>query len=226
MSIQLHTMVNIKSIRKYENDGSFCAQIITSDAEGNNAFYACRLSGSNKLDTGEAYQFVFGKWEPITLKSELANFLEASFKRIISVTNNAYRRKHVADDGSVSYSMYADTVLYVSNETRGHAIKIDDKLFYTHSPRDLLPPDGVTKSIRYTLLGDPSVSEYLDMTKDTGTKIRLEKQFEIAREKYMRIVRNRPIGGGSWASVQNDRKEFGKSRYNHRELQRSRQGNR
>lgn len=223
MSLKLHTMVNIKSIRHYEADGSFCGQIITSDAEGNNVFYACRLNGANKLDTSEAYQFVTGKWQTVTINSELASTLEAALKKVISVTNNAYRRKHVADDGSVSYSMYADTVLYVSSDVQGHAIKIDDKLFYTHSPRDLLPPTGITTNIRYTLLGDPSVSDYLDMSKDSGTKIRLEKQFVIAREKYMRIVRSRPIGGGSWAGVQNDRKEFGKSRYNHRELQRSRQ---
>ena len=222
MSTNPNIMVNIKSVRNYESDGSFCAQLITSDSEGNNVFYACRLSGSNKLDTGEAYQYVSGQWQPVTINSELASKLEGSLKKVVSITNNAYRRKHVADDGSVSYSMYSDTVLYVSTEIEGHAIKIGDKLFYTDSPRDLLPSHGATKTIRYTLLGDPSVSDYLDMSKDSGIKIRLEKQFEIAREKYMRSKRSTPIGGGSWASVQDDRKEFGQSRFNHRELQRSR----
>lgn len=117
--------------------------------------------------------------------------------------------------------MYVDTVLYVSTDS-GHAIKIDDKLFYTASPRELLPLGGLTSSIRYTLLSDPSVSDSIDLANDANLKRRLEAQFEQAYKQYMRIVNSRPIGGGSWADVQNARKEFGQSRFNHRELQRSR----
>ena len=223
--MSLHTFVNIKSVRKYQKDGSYCAQLITSDATGNNSFYACRLSGSNQLDTSEAYQYVNRSWQLVTVDSELAKSLEAALKRLVSVTGNAYKRKHEAADGSISYSMYVDTVLYVSTDS-GHAIKIDDKLFYTASPRELLPFGGLMTTIRYTLLSDPSVSATADLATDANLKRRLEAQFEQAYKQYMRIVNSRPIGGGSWADVQNARKEFGQSRFNHRQLQRQRHRNR
>lgn len=219
--MSLHTFVSVKSVRKYQKDGSYCAQLITADANGNNSFYACRLSGSNTLDTSEAYQYIDRAWQLVTVDSELAKSLEAALKKLVSVTGNAYKRKHEADDGSISYSMYVDTVLYVSTDS-GHAIKIDDKLFYTASPRDLLPPNGVTTTIRYTLLSDPSFSGFIDLAVDSNLMRRLQNQFEKAYEQYMRIKRSQPIGGGSWADHHNDSKEFGKSRFNHRERQRSR----
>ena len=219
------TFVNVKSVRKYQKDGSYCAQLITADTDGNHSFYACRLSGSNTLDTNEAYQYVNREWQPVTVDSELAKSLEGALKRLVSVTGNAYKRKHNAADGSISYSMYVDTVLYVSTDG-GHAIKIDDKLFYTASPRELLPFGGLTSTIRYTLLSDPSVSATVDLATDANLKRRLETQFEQAYKQYMRIVNSRPIGGGSWADVQNARKEFGQSRFNHRQLQRQRHRNR
>ena len=212
------TFVNVKSVRKYQKDGSYCAQLITSDATGNNSFYACRLSGSNQLDTSEAYQYVNRSWQLVTVDSELAKSLEAALKRLVSVTGNAYKRKHEAADGSISYSMYVDTVLYVSTDS-GHAIKIDDKLFYTESPRDLLPAHGLTTSIRYTLLSDPSVSGVMDLAADSNLMRRLQSQFDEAYKQYMRAKRSQPIGGGSWANHHNDSKEFGKSRFNHRERQ-------
>lgn len=220
--MSLHTFVNVKSVRKYQKDGSYCAQLITSDATGNNSFYACRLTGTNTLDTAEAYQFINKQWQLVTVDSELAKSLEAALKRLVSVTGNAYKRKHEAADGSISYSMYVDTVIYVSTDS-GHAIKIDDKLFYTESPRDLLPAHGLTTTIRYTLLSDPSVSDVIDLAADSNLMRRLQSQFEKAYEQYMRIKRSQPIGGGSWADHHNDSKEFGKSRFNHRERQRSRQ---
>ena len=219
--MSLHTFVNVKSVRKYQKDGSYCAQLITSDTSGNNSFYACRLSGSNTLDASEAYQYVNRSWQLVTIDSELAKSLEAALKRLVSVTGNAYKRKHEAADGSISYSMYVDTVLYVSTDS-GHAIKIDDKLFYTNSPRDLLPAGGLTTTIRYALLSDPSVSGVIDLAKDSNLMRRLQSQFDEAYKQYMRTVSNRPCGGGSLADVQNARKEFGQSRFNHRELQRSR----
>lgn len=217
----IHTFVNVKSARKYAKDGSYCAQLITADTDGNHSFYACRLNGSNTLDTNEAYQYVNREWQMVTVDSELGKSLEAALKRLVSVTSSAYMRKHEAADGSVSFSMYVDTVLYVSTDS-GHAIKIDDKLFYTASPRELLPAGGFTTTIRYTLLSDPSVSATLDLSKDSGLKLRLERQFAVAYKKYMHITNSRPIGGGSWADAQNARKEFGQSRFNHRELQRNR----
>ena len=162
------TFVNVKSVRKYQKDGSYCAQLITADTDGNHSFYACRLSGSNTLDTNEAYQYVNREWQPVTVDSELGKSLEGALKRLVSVTGNAYKRKHEAADGSISYSMYVDTVLYVSTDG-GHAIKIDDKLFYTASPRELLPFGGLMTTIRYTLLSDPSVSATVDLATDANT---------------------------------------------------------
>ena len=215
------TFVNVKSVRKYQKDGSYCAQLITDDTDGNHSFYACRLSGSNTLDTNEAYQYVNREWQPVTVDSELGKSLEGALKRLVSVTGNAYKRKHEASDGSISFSMYVDTVLYVSTDG-GHAIKIDDKLFYTASPRELIPRGGFTSTIRYTLLSDPSVTDTVDLATDANLKRRLDAQFEKAYNQYMKIKNSQPIGGGSWADHHNDSKEFGKSRFNHRQRQRHR----
>lgn len=218
----IRTFVNIKSVRKYQKDGSYCAQLIAADENGNHTFYACRLSGSNMLDTSEAYQYVNNSWQLVTIDSALAKSLESTLKKLVSVTGSAYKRKHESADGDISFSMYVDTVLYVSTNS-GHAIKIDDKLFYTASPRDLLPATGYTTTIRYMLLSDPTVSGVIDLAEDANLKRRLENQFDAAYEKYMKIKNREPIGGGSWAGTQDDRQRFGKSRFNHRQLDRNRQ---
>ena len=116
--------------------------------------------------------------------------------------------------------MWTDAVVAIADSGGKHKLKIDDKIFESKDAISLLANDQTV--IEYRLIGDPLRILRLDLTEYPYILKRLQEQFEHAKKEYMKGRNSRPIGGMSWAENQNYSKAFGKSRYDHREKERSR----
>lgn len=220
--MSLHVKVNIQSVRKYPGV-SVCAQIVTSDKDDNQAFYGCRIIPTG-FDSENIYQFVDSRWQKVTLTDELIAVLEASLNALLKIAGHALKRKTKDSKGRECLVMYRDAIISVGVNLGGHYIKIGDRLFETHSSMDITQNGVGNKNIPFSILGTPRLLQRLSMNLDDypDIKARLQKQFNVARSKSERIRDSQPIGGMSWASAQDDRKEFGRSSCDNRQLQRGR----
>lgn len=221
--MNLHIKLNLNSVRKYP-DGTFGAQVITSDADDNHAFYACKVKRTApfevELDRSNVHEFIDSRWQTATVNDALAKQLTSSMRRFVSSYAHLFT-KDVSEgrDGKL-FGMWTDAVVSIADKSGKHKLKVGDKIFESKDTISLL--GNSQNVIEYRLIGDSLRILRLDLTDDPYLAKRLQKQFDVAKERYERVRNSRPIGGGSWADNQNARKEFGKSRYDHRELQRSR----
>ena len=221
--MNLHIKLNLNSVRKYPN-GTFGAQVITSDADDNHAFYACKVKRTApfevELDRSNVHEFIDSRWQTATVNDALAKQLTSSMRRFVSSYAHLFT-KDVSEgrDGKL-FGMWTDAVVSIADKSGNHKLKVGDKIFESKDAISLL--GNSQNVIEYRLIGDSLRILRLDLTEHPYILKRLQKQFDVAKERYERVRNSRPIGGGSWADNQNARKEFGKSRYDHRELQRSR----
>lgn len=216
----MHAKVNLKSVHKYPGV-RVSAQVTTSDADDNQAFYACQITPDG-FDRDNIYQFADSKWCKVSLTDELIDVIAGSLNYLLSKVGHAFNRKTKDSKGRDCLIMYRDAVISVASKFGKHHIKIGDRLFETHSAQDLFPNGVEGERLTFIILGAPNPPQVMDLSLEPEIKARLQKQFDVARAKYMRVVSSQPIGGMSWAANQNSRKEFGRSNYNHRQLQRSR----
>ena len=221
--MNLHVKLNLSSVRKLP-DGAFGAQVITSDADDNQAFYACKVKRTSpfevELDRSNVHEFIAGRWQTATVNDALAKKLAGAMRNFVSSYAHLFTKDASEGRDGKQFSMWTDAVVAIADSGGKHKLKVDDKIFESKDSISLLS-NGQTV-IKYHLIGDSLRTLSLDLTDDSYTAKRLQKQFDVAKKKYMAGRNSRPIGGMSWAANQNARKEFGKSRYNHRELQRSR----
>lgn len=221
--MNLHIKLNLNSVRKYP-DGTFGAQVITSDADDNHAFYACKVKRTApfevELDRSNVHEFIDSRWQTATVNDALAKQLTSSMRRFVSSYAHLFT-KDVSEgrDGKL-FGMWTDAVVSIADKSGKHKLKVGDKIFESKDAISLL--GNSQNVIEYRLIGDSLRILSLNLADDPYLAKRLQKQFDVAKERYERVRNSRPIGGGSWADNQNARKEFGKSRYDHRELQRSR----
>ncbi|WP_201539124.1 hypothetical protein [Psychrobacter sp. 1044] len=221
--MNLHIKLNLNSVRKYP-DGTFGAQVITSDADDNYAFYACKVKRTApfevELDRSNVHEFIDSRWQTATVNDALAKQLTSSMRRFVSSYAHLFT-KDVSEgrDGKL-FGMWTDAVVSIADKSGKHKLKVGDKIFESKDTISLL--GNSQNVIEYRLIGDSLRILRLNLADDPYLAKRLQKQFDVAKERYERVRNSRPIGGGSWADNQNARKEFGKSRYDHRELQRSR----
>ena len=219
----LHIKLNLNSVRKYP-DGTFGAQVITSDADDNQAFYACKVKRTGpfdvELDRSNVHEFIAGRWQTATVNDALAKQLTGSMQYFVSLYAHLFTKDVSKGRDGKQFGMWTDAVVEIDGMGGKHQLKIGDKVFESKDAISLL---GIgQKVIEYRLIGDSGRVLSLDLSDEPYLEKRLQKQFDVAKEKYMRGKNSKPIGGGSWADNQNARKEFGKSRYDHRELGRSR----
>lgn len=216
------TKLNIKSVVMYAN-GTFGGQVIANDSEGNKAFYACRVKRVNdfkvELDRENVYQFIDSHWEKVSVDDTKAIELNYPLHTFIADYGHLFIKDVSKNRDGSRFGMYSDTVVSIADSLKGHKLKIGDKVFTTKDAY-LLIGNG-QEMIEYQVIGEPGTYR-LSLAKDTRMADRLNKQFEIAKQNRMRGVNSRPIGGMSWAANQDARKEFGRSHYNHSQLQRSR----
>lgn len=221
--MNLHIKLNLNSVRKYP-DGTFGAQVITSDADDNQAFYACKVKRTApyevELDRSNVHEFIAGRWQTATVNDALAKKLTGSMRSFVSSYAHLFTKDVSEGRDGKQFAMWTDAVVAIADSGGKHKLKVDDKIFESKDAISLLANDQTV--IEYRLIGDSLRTLRLDLTEHPYILKRLQKQFDVAKEKYERIRNSRPIGGMSWAANQNARKEFGKSRYNHRELGRSR----
>ncbi len=221
--MNLHIKLNLSSVRKFP-DGTFGAQVITSDADDNHAFYACKVKRTApseiELDRSNVHEFIAGRWQTATVNDALAKQLTGSMRKFVSSYAHLFTKDVSEGRDGKQFGMWTDAVVAIADSGGKHKLKIDDKIFESKDAISLLANDQ--NVIEYRLIGDPLRILRLDLTEHPYILKRLQKQFDVAKEKYERIRNSRPIGGMSWAANQNDRKTFGKSRYNHRELGRNR----
>ena len=221
--MNLHIKLNLNSVRKFP-DGTFGAQVITSDADDNHAFYACKVKRTApfevELDRSNVHEFIAGRWQTATVNDSLAKKLTGSMRSFVSSYAHLFTKDVSEGRDGKQFGMWTDAVVAIADRGGKHKLKVDDKIFESKDAISLLANDQTF--IEYRLIGDSLRNLRLDLTEHPYILKRLQKQFDVAKEKYERIRNSRPIGGMSWAANQNARKEFGKSRYNHRELQRSR----
>ena len=221
--MNLHIKLNLNSVRKYP-DGTFGAQVITSDADDNHAFYACKVKRTApfevELDRSNVHEFIDSRWQTATVNDALAKQLTSSMRRFVSSYAHLFT-KDVSEgrDGKL-FGMWTDAVVSIADKSGKHKLKVGDKIFESKDTISLL--GNSQNVIEYRLIGDSLRILRLNLADDPYLAKRLQKQFDVAKKRYERVRNSRPIGGGSWADNQNARKEFGKSRYDHRELQRSR----
>jgi len=221
--MNLHIKLNLNSVRKYP-DGTFGAQVITSDADDNHAFYACKVKRTApfevELDRSNVHEFIDSRWQTATVNDALAKQLTSSMRRFVSSYAHLFT-KDVSEgrDGKL-FGMWTDAVVSIADKSGKHKLKVGDKIFESKDTISLL--GNSQNVIEYRLIGDSLRILSLNLADDPYLAKRLQKQFDVAKKRYERVRNSRPIGGGSWADNQNARKEFGKSRYDHRELQRSR----
>ena len=218
--------IKAKSVRKH-SDGSYSAQVIVEDQDDNKAFYACRLNENGSIDADNLYEFVSGQWRLTSIDGVIVGSIRVLFTHLVNLTSHLYKRAVVSVKGETRHAMYSDAVLSISsNFSTAHALKVGDRVFYTHDAASLTPNSNSTvdrpEIIRFEVLGAAGIKGYVNLDDDPALKARLQKQYDFAYKAYSRARDSRPIGGMSWASLQNDRKEFGRSTRNHRELQRSR----
>ena len=85
--MNLHIKLNLNSVRKYP-DGTFGAQVITSDADDNHAFYACKVKRiapyEIELDRSNVHEFIAGRWQTATVNDALAKKLTGSMRNFVS----------------------------------------------------------------------------------------------------------------------------------------------
>ena len=220
--MSLSTKVNIKSVVKYAN-GTFGAQFITSDADDNQAFYACKVKRVNKfeveLDRSNIHEFIDSRWQTTTVSDALAKELTVPMRSLVISYGHLFTKDvSKKKDGSL-YSMWSDAIVAVATSVGKHQLKIGEKVFSSRDATSLLDRGQVI--IEYRIIGETRTLK-LNLTEHPDIAKRLNKQFDVAEAKYMRGVNSRPIGGMSWAAAQDARKEFGSSNRNHRQLQRSR----
>ncbi len=221
--MNLHIKLNLNSVRKYP-DGTFGAQVITSDADDNQAFYACKVKRTApfevELDRSNVHEFIDSRWQTATVNDALATQLTGSMCRFVSSYAHLFTKDVSEGRDGKQFAMWADAVVAIADKGGKHKLKIGDKIFESKDAISLL--GNGQNVIEYRLIGDSLRILSLNLADDPYLLKRLQKQFYVAKERYERVRNSRPIGGGSWADNQNARKEFGKSRYDHRELQRSR----
>ncbi len=220
--MKLHTKLNINSVRKYP-DGTFGAQIITSDAEDNQAFYACKVKRAGKfdveLDRSNTHEFIDSRWQAATVNDALAKELTVPLRSLVISYGHLFTKDVSKDRDGTLFGMWTDAVVAIATSVGKHKLKIGEKVFSSRDATSLLDRGQVI--IEYRIIGETRTLK-LNLTEHPDIAKRLTKQFDVAEKKYMRGVNSRPIGGMSWAAAQNARKEFGSSSHNHRELQRSR----
>lgn len=222
--MRLHTKLNINSVRKYP-DGTFGAQVITSDTDDNQAFYACKVKRAGRfdveIDRSNVHEFIDSRWQTATVNDALAKELTAPMRSLVLSYGHLFTKDVSKDRDGTLYGMWRDSVVMIATSIGKHRLKIGDKVFESKSAISLLGHgQGI---IDYRLIGDgDSRTHTLDLNENPHIARRLNKVFDIAKDRYMRDANSRPIGGMSWAAAQNARKEFGSSSRNHRELQRSR----
>lgn len=218
--MKIHAKVNVNSVRKYPGI-RVSAQVITSDADDNQVFYACQITPAG-FDRENIYQFVDSHWSKVSPTDELIDIIAESLNSLLKKVGHAFNRRTKDSKCRDCLIMYRDAVIRVGGEFDGHLIKIGDRLFKTDSAYDLLTRKAGSKALSFSILGAPDSPREMDLDDHPDIKERLQKQFDVAHKKYMRVQNSRPIGGGSWVSYQNDKKEFGRSNFNHSELRRSR----
>ena len=85
--MNLHIKLNLSSVRKFP-DGTFGAQVITSDADDNQAFYACKVKRTApseiELDRSNVHEFIAGRWKTATVNDALAKQLTGSMRNFVS----------------------------------------------------------------------------------------------------------------------------------------------
>lgn len=220
--MSISTQLNLKSVVKYAN-GTFGGQVIAEDNDGNKTFYACRVKRLNdfkvELDRENIYQFVDSHWEKVSVDGAKAIKLTSPLRTLIADYGHLFIKDVSKKKDGSRFGMYSDTVVSPATSLKGHKLKIGNKVFTTKDAYWLVGHGQET--IEYQVIGD-SGTYRLNIAKDTRMADRLNKQFEVAKENRMRGVNSRPVGGGSWAANQDARKEFGRSRYDRRQLERSR----
>ncbi|MGY8856238.1 MAG: hypothetical protein ACKVLO_02445 [Pseudomonadales bacterium] len=221
--MNLHIKLNLNSVRKFP-DGAFGAQVITSDADDNQAFYACKVKRTSpfevELDRSNVHEFIAGRWQTATVNDALAKQLTGSMRKFVSSYARLFTKDVSEGRGGKQFAMWTDAVVAIADSGGKHKLKIDDKIFESKDAISLLVNDQTV--IEYRLIGDPLRILRLDLTEYPYILKRLQEQFEHAKKEYMKGRNSRPIGGMSWAENQNYSKAFGKSRYDHREKERSR----
>lgn len=221
--MSLSTKVNIKSVVKYAN-GTFGGQVIAKDDDGNKTFYACRVKRLDafkvELDRENIYQFVDSHWEKVSVDDTKAMELTYPLRTLISGYGHLFIKDVSKKKDGSRFGMYSDTVVSLATSLKGHKLKIGEKVFITKDAYSLVGYGQET--IEYQVMGDSDSTYRLNIVVDKRMADRLNKQLEVAKKNRMRGVNSRPVGGGSWAANQDARKEFGRSRYDHRQLQRSR----
>lgn len=220
--MNLHIKLNLNSVRKYP-DGTFGAQVITSDADDNQAFYACKVKRTGpfkvELDRSNVHEFIAGRWQTATVNDALAKQLTGSMQNFVSSYAHLFTKDVSEGRDGKQFGMWNDAVVEIDGMGGKHQLKIGEKVFSSRDATSLLERGQVI--IEYRIIGETRTLK-LNLTEHPDIAKRLKKQFDVAEAKYMRGVNSRPIGGMSWAAAQDARKEFGKSRYDHRQLQRSR----
>lgn len=221
--MNLHIKLNLSSVRKFP-DGTFGAQVITSDADDNQAFYACKVKRTSpyevELDRSNVHEFIAGRWQTATVNDALAKQLTGSMRNFVSSYAHLFTKDVSEGRDGKQFGMWTDAVVTIADSGGKHKLKVDDKIFESKDAISLV--GNGQNTIEYRLIGDSLRILSLNLSDHPYILKRLQKQFDVAKGKYERIRNSRPIGGMSWAANQNDRKEFGKSRYDHRELGRSR----
>lgn len=221
--MSLSTKVNIKSVVKYAN-GTFGGQVIAKDDDGNKTFYACRVKRLDafkvELDRENIYQFVDSHWEKVSVDDAKAMELTYPLRTLIAGYGHLFIKDVSKKKDGSRFGMYSDTVVSSATSLKGHKLKVGDKIFITKDAYSLVGYGQET--IEYQIMGDSDSTYRLNIVVDKRMADRLNKQLDKAKKNRMRGVNSRPVGGGSWAANQDARKEFGRSHYDHRQLQRSR----
>lgn len=221
--MNLHVKLNLSSVRKYP-DGTFGAQVITSDADDNQAFYACKVKRTSpyevELDRSNVHEFIAGRWQTATVNDALAKQLTGSMRNFVSSYAHLFTKDVSEGKDGKQFGMWNDAVVAIADSGGKHRLKVGDKIFESKNAISLL--GNGQNTIEYRLIGDSLRVLSLNLADHPYILKHLQKQFDVAKQRYMRGVNSRPVGGMSWAANQNARKEFGSSNYNHRELQRSR----
>lgn len=211
--------INAQSVRKYA-DGTYGAQVIVSHGEGLQSFYACKINSDMTIQSHKIYEFIAGSWRIASIGSSDLSLICSLMTSLISRYHHLFSRKLRSTDGAECYAMPTDAVVQTSSN--GHKIKISDRVFHTKTAFTLTGAPTNGQYIDFEIIGEPYYLLSLNLNDHPDIKARLEKQLVLACNSHRRAKANQPIGGMSWASLQNDRKSFGKSNRDHRQLQRDR----
>lgn len=139
--MNLHIKLNLNSVRKYP-DGTFGAQVITSDADDNHAFYACKVKRTApfevELDRSNVHEFIDSRWQTATVNDALAKQLTSSMRRFVSSYAHLFT-KDVSEgrDGKL-FGMWTDAVVSIADKSGKHKLKVGDKIFESKDTISLL----------------------------------------------------------------------------------------